>query len=422
MSTASARPFIFISYSHRDEPEHPRDGEVQWLSFVRTYLQPAVKHGVFDLWVDQDTQGGAEWDMEIERKLRACYILILLVSAHSMASDYIIDKELAIIRERQASGEPVHIYPLLLTPTPKAALKKVEDKNLRPRDARPFSAYSLHDRAQHMTDAANEIAEIVEKINNRTAEGPNKRRTQPTYVHITGLPETAYERLVGRDAELKHLDEAWADAKTNILSLVAEGGAGKSALVNEWLKRLQADNYRGAEAVLGWSFYSQGTKERASAAEQFLEWAMNKLGIKLATTNAIARAETIAEAMMRRRVLLLLDGIEPLRAGTMAPLRSWMSTGGPSRWCSRTGSIRPSRSWSRLSLTRPVQRSCATIACGARTRNSKPRRTILAVIRSRLVCSQASSMRPRPATCAGATASACVLPIARIHARNTPGV
>jgi hypothetical protein len=44
MADGTAKPVIFISYSHKDEPELPRDGEIQWLSFVRTYLQPAVKH------------------------------------------------------------------------------------------------------------------------------------------------------------------------------------------------------------------------------------------------------------------------------------------------------------------------------------------------------------------------------------------
>ena len=102
---------------------------------------------------------------------------------------------------------------------------------------------------------------------------------------------------------------------TNILSLVAEGGAGKSALVNEWLKRMQADNYRGAEAVLGWSFYSQGSKERATSAEPFLNWAVDKLGIKIDTTSATAKGEAIAEALTRRRVLLVLDGVEPLQHG-----------------------------------------------------------------------------------------------------------
>ena len=170
-----------------------------------------------------------------------------------------------------------------------------------------------------MADLAAEIREIIE----RTATKPSSEQfahdrappAQPRLVHITGLPETAYERLVGRDEELKRLDEAWAGRKANILSLVAEGGGGKSALVNEWLQRMQADNYRGAEVVLGWSFYSQGTKERATSAEPFLNWALDKLGIKIDTTSATAKGEAIAEALGRRRLLLVLDGVEPLQHG-----------------------------------------------------------------------------------------------------------
>lgn len=316
MTDNPAKPVIFISYSHKDEPEHPRADEVAWLSFVRTYLQPAVKHGVFDLWEDRHLIGGTDWDPEIEEKLRKCDIFILLVSANSMASDYIVDREIKTIRERQAKGEDVHFYPLLLTPTPKAGLDKVKDKNLRPRDAKPLSSFAPHDRMQHMTDAADEIAEIAAKIElSKAKSAPPARTAQPAYVHIAGLPETPYERLVGRDVQLKELDVAWADTKTNVLSLIAEGGAGKSALVNEWLKRMQADNYRGAEAVLGWSFYSQGTKERATSADGFLNWALERLGVALNTTSATAKGDAIAEALMRRRVLLVLDGVEPLQHG-----------------------------------------------------------------------------------------------------------
>ena len=126
-----------------------------------------------------------------------------------------------------------------------------------------------------MSDAADEIAAIAAEI--AAQEKKRRRPSKPTarapaFVHISGLPETFYERLVGRDAEFERLDEAWSDEKTNILSLVAEGGAGKSALVNEWLMRLQADGYRGAHCVVGLSFYSQGSKERATAADEFLNW------------------------------------------------------------------------------------------------------------------------------------------------------
>ena len=36
------------------------------------------------------------------------------------------------------------------------------------------------------------------------------------------------------------LDEAWADNETNIISLVAWGGVGKSTLVNNWWECLSA--------------------------------------------------------------------------------------------------------------------------------------------------------------------------------------
>jgi len=281
------------------------------------FLRPAVKSGEFTVWDDLQMSGGMKWNPEIERNLRACDIFVLLVSANSMSSNYIIDKELEIAREREAAGAGLHIYPLLIEPTPKAGLDRVRDFNLRPRDAKPLQSYSLADRNQCMSDAADEIATIAAGIAaRRAAVAPRKstRRAQ-AYVHTSGLPETGYERLVGRDLELKRLDEAWSDDKTNILSLVAEGGAGKSALVNEWLNRQQADGYRGSECVLGWSFYSQGSKESATASDEFLDWALAKLGVKLESTSAATKGETIAEALMARRALLVLDGVEPLQHG-----------------------------------------------------------------------------------------------------------
>src|SRR5271157_5400112 len=107
MPSESIKPIIFISYAHADEPEKPRGEEIAWLTFVMKFLRPAVKSGVFDQWVDREMRGGAEWDPQIEAKLQACDIFVLLVSANSMASGYIIDKELEIARERN-----LHIYPL----------------------------------------------------------------------------------------------------------------------------------------------------------------------------------------------------------------------------------------------------------------------------------------------------------------------
>lgn len=184
-----------------------------------------------------------------------------------------IDVEIETIQERQAQGHRVQIYPIVLSPFAKeAAPALLLALNLRPRLDEPLSSFSYNDRGVEISKIVSEILHMLGANATPTAT-PKLEPPKPTaYVHISGLPETAYERLVGRDAELKRLDDAWADRDINILSLVAEGGAGKSALVKEWLKHLQADNYRSAEAVLGWSFYSQGTKERATSAEEFIDW------------------------------------------------------------------------------------------------------------------------------------------------------
>ena len=111
---------------------------MKWLSFVTGYLRAAVKQEAIEIWVDALLRAGAKWNFEIERKLRECDILVLLCSHHSLSSDYVVDKELAIVRERQKNGEDVRIVPLLLTPTPKIALELVNDLVIRPRDGKPF--------------------------------------------------------------------------------------------------------------------------------------------------------------------------------------------------------------------------------------------------------------------------------------------
>jgi hypothetical protein len=208
---------------------------------------------------------------------------------------------------RDTRGEKFKLIPVVLKevefPPLLAIYKRLMATNTTPAEA-----------AAAIVAALKKSEEIKEREVLRGTQ-PNESVRQPAYVHTTRLPETGYERLVGREAELQLLDNTWLDAKINILSLIAEGGAGKSALVNEWIKRMQAYNYPGAETVLGWSFFSQGTTERATSAEEFLNWALEKLGITLATTSASAKADAIAEAMMRRRVLLLLDGVEPLQHG-----------------------------------------------------------------------------------------------------------
>ncbi len=312
MTNGAEKPTIFISYSHKDEPDialHPNAD--RWLTFVTSHLGPAQAHGHLETWDDRAIEAGGDWKKEIDDALSRCTVCILLVSRHSLTSRFILDVEMQKILERH-HAKGAHLYPIVITACDVDAAKWLMDLNLRPRDGVALEIYSDAQRNSVMANLAKEIRNLVATTERRPARLTD---TRSQLVDITRLPETAYEKLVGRDDEIKFLDDAWRTSDTNVLSLIAWGGAGKTTLVNDWLKRSRLGNYHGAEAVLGWSFYDQGTKERATSADLFLEWALTRLGMTDLPKDANLRGELLSGALKGHRVLLVLDGVEPLQYG-----------------------------------------------------------------------------------------------------------
>ncbi len=135
----------------------------------------------------------------------------------------------------------------------------------------------------------------------------------PCLVDIGRLPKPSGPGLFGRDAELALLDKHWENQNTRVFSVVALGGAGKSALVAAWLKQMARDQWRGAECVLGWSFFSQGSSDSASS-DIFVETALRRLGYAgEIPTSPWERGALLAAWVKKRRTLLVLDGLEPLQ-------------------------------------------------------------------------------------------------------------
>lgn len=90
---------------------------------------------------------------------------------------------------------------------------------------------------------------------------------------------------------------------------------GKTALVNRWLSHIAQDNYRGAERMYGWSFYSQGAAEgRQVSADPFIAAALAWFGDPDPTLGSPwDKGERLAEMVKKQRTLLILDGLEPLQ-------------------------------------------------------------------------------------------------------------
>ena len=102
-------------------------------------------------------------------------------------------------------------------------------------------------------------------------------RLAPKRISIARLPITGSD-LFGREEDIAFLDDAWANQRVNLVTIVAWAGVGKSTLVNHWLRRMAAEDYRSAQLVFGWSFYRQGASGGTSSADEFLDAALTWFG------------------------------------------------------------------------------------------------------------------------------------------------
>src|ERR1700680_4967193 len=137
-------------------------------------------------------------------------------------------------------------------------------------------------------------------------------RLGPKKISVARLPVTGSD-VFGREEDIAFLDRAWANKSVNVVTIVAWAGVGKSTLVNHWLRRMAADQYRSAELIFGWSFYRQGSSGGTSSADEFLDAVLEWFGDpdpRLGT--AWEKGERLAKLVAHRRTLLVPDGLEPL--------------------------------------------------------------------------------------------------------------
>lgn len=132
-------------------------------------------------------------------------------------------------------------------------------------------------------------------------------------IDITRLPVTQ-GTLWGREQELQILDESWKNIDINILCLTALGGAGKSALITKWLLNLRDQAWLKAEYVFGYSFYDREDSKGWLQSGSFIEEALKFFNIQSDTSiSAWDKGKILAEFIIKKRSLLILDGLEPLQ-------------------------------------------------------------------------------------------------------------
>ena len=144
-------PKIFIAYSRRDE---------DLLEELRMHLNPLERSKKVQIWYDGKIEPGTVWEANIKKHLHEADIILLLVSAASIASDYFYDREVKDALERHEKGT-AKVVPLILRPcawktTPLATLQAL------PKDGIPLTQWASRDAAYN--DAVTRIWKLVQGI------------------------------------------------------------------------------------------------------------------------------------------------------------------------------------------------------------------------------------------------------------------
>ena len=97
---------LFYSYSHKDETLRDE---------LETHLKLLQRQGLIQPWHDRRILPGDDWVSDIDDNLNRANIILLLVSADFMASDYCYDNEMTRAIERHNNGE-ARVIPIILRP------------------------------------------------------------------------------------------------------------------------------------------------------------------------------------------------------------------------------------------------------------------------------------------------------------------
>ena len=240
-------PFdVFISYAHKDRKL--RDELAVHLGNLRH------QHVISD-WFDGDIAPGTEWEQEILEHLRTAKIILLLISAHFMASPFCWDIEMkeAIARHE---AKQARVIPIVLRPTdwkdaPFAKLQAL------PSLAKPVSRWPTHDDA--FEDVIKGIRRAIEDLQ---ASASPKPLTSPSsaagttsigagQLLVWNVPFRRNPFFTGREAVFTQIHRLLHAGKTAALSqppaISGLGGIGKTQTAVEYAYR-----YRDAYQCVLW--------------------------------------------------------------------------------------------------------------------------------------------------------------------------
>lgn len=149
---------VFFSYSHKDEDLRKE---------LEIHLALLRRQGIVSSWHDRRITAGSDLNKTVSAELESSQIILLLVSAHFLASDYCYEKEMARALEKHKKGSAT-VIPVILHP---CDWHSAPFGNLRatPTDGKPISMFANQQEA--FAIVAKDVREVAQSL---PASEPNR--------------------------------------------------------------------------------------------------------------------------------------------------------------------------------------------------------------------------------------------------------
>ncbi|MBV9386098.1 MAG: toll/interleukin-1 receptor domain-containing protein [Chroococcidiopsidaceae cyanobacterium CP_BM_ER_R8_30] len=187
---------VFFSYSHKDEELRDK---------LEEHLASLKREGVIKSWYDRQIEAGAEWAKQIDSHLAISDIILLLISASFINSDYCWGIELEQSMKRHEAGEAC-VIPVILRPV---SWKNAPFGKLQafPKDAKPVETWNNPNEAfVSVTEGIRIAAENLLKQRQQKLRQQEILRTQ----YLKKVEEVLSHgriSLLGRDTLEEHRKE-----------------------------------------------------------------------------------------------------------------------------------------------------------------------------------------------------------------------
>jgi internalin A len=145
---------LFISYSHKDDTLR---------SELEAHLKLLQRQDLTSVWTDRKITAGEEWKGKIDENLESAGIILLLVSADFIASEYCYDVEMKRALERHDAGA-APVIPVILRAVDWHAAPFGKLQAL-PKDGKPVTLWE--DRDSAWLDVETGIRKVAEQLRSR---------------------------------------------------------------------------------------------------------------------------------------------------------------------------------------------------------------------------------------------------------------